>query len=318
MKVTLESLNVRLPDFLIVGAAKSGTTSLYYYLNRHPAIFMPEIKEPWFFSFKDNPPCFQSPEPLHHVIWKLEDFLHLFSPAAEDQLLGEASPSYLYTCDTTIQNIRDVYGDAWRKLKIIIILRSPSERAWSQYLHFFKWFMEPLPFPEAIDPGIIRQRLDANWNIFYDYRGFGEYDRQVRAYIEAFPHVKIYLYEELQQDTLAVVRDILRFLDIPGAEDYTHPNISRVFNRSGATRNRFMASIFKEVIHNPLSRYMIKTLGGETKRKIRSLLDAMFLKRQQIDPAIKEELDRYFAPHNRELKNLLQKDEALWQNWPMS
>jgi len=317
MKVTLQSLPVHLPDFLIVGAAKSGTTSLYYYLNRHPSIFMPEIKEPWFFSFKDHPPAYSSPEPLHHVVWKLEDYIRLFAPAHESQWLGEASPSYLYTSDTTIRNIRDVYGDVWQKLKIIIILRPPSERAWSQYLHFHKWFMEPLPFPEAIDPGIIRQRMDEGWNIFYDYRGFGEYDRQVRAFIDSFPHVRIYLYEELRQDALAVVRDILQFLEIPGAADYSPSNISQIFNKSGTARNPFMAAVFKGVIHNPLSRYLVKTLGSESKRRIRSILDSLFLKRQHIDPAIKRELDAYFAPHNRALKELVQKREELWRNWAM-
>ena len=316
MKVTLDPVPVRLPDFLIVGAAKSGTTSLYYYLNKHPRIFMPEIKEPWFFSFKDNPPSYNSPEPLHHVVWQLEEYLHLFSPAAEGQLLGEASPSYLYTHETAIRNIQAVYGDAWKRLKIIIILRSPSERAWSQYLHFHKWFMEPLSFPEAIDPGIIRQRMEDNWNIFYDYRGFGLYDQQVRAYMETFPNVKVYLHEELSQNPLAVVRDILQFLELEDAANYTPPNIEQVFNRSGVARNRFLGALFKVVIQNPVSRFLIKVLGGETRRKIRSILDAMFLKRQRIEPRAKEELDRFFAPHVRELKQLIHKDEALWQQWP--
>ena len=317
MKVTLDPTDVRLPDFLIVGAAKSGTTSLYYYLNRHPDIFMPEIKDPWFFSFKDDPPGYKSPEPLHHVVWQMAEYLHLFSPAKEGQLLGEASPSYLYTYETAIQNIKKVYGDAWQKLKIIIILRSPSERAWSQYSHFFKWFMEPLSFPEAIDPGIIRQRLEDNWNIFYDYLGFGLYDQQVRAYIEAFPHVRVYLHEELQQDSLAVVRDILQFLEVPGAKDYTPPNISQVFNRSGVAKNKFVGALFKVIIQNPVSRYLVETLGGETKRKIRAILDSLFLKRQKLDPTVKRELDQFFAPHNRELKKLIRKEEALWQHWPV-
>ena len=316
MKVTLDPTPVRLPDFLIVGAAKSGTTSLYYYLNKHPRLFMPEIKEPWFFSFKDNPPSYDSPEPLHHVVWRLEEYLHLFSPAQEGQLLGEASPSYLYTYDTAIQNIKAVYGDARQKLKIIIILRSPSERAWSQYLHFHKWFMEPLSFPEAIDPGIIRQRLEENWNIFYDYRGFGLYDRQVRAYMDNFPHVKVYLYEELRQDPLAVVRDILDFLEVEGASGYTPPNISQVFNRSGVAKNKFLGALFKGMIQNPLARYLAKVLGGERKRKIRSLLDSVFLKRQALDVDVKRELDQFYAPHIRELKRLVRKEEELWRQWP--
>src|SRR5437660_11505590 len=85
----------RVPDFFIVGHAKSGTTALYEMLRRHPQIFMPELKEPWFFA-SDMRPRFQPrragvpPQPL-------EQYRALFAGAAAVQRIGEASSSYLWS-----------------------------------------------------------------------------------------------------------------------------------------------------------------------------------------------------------------------------
>ena len=88
-----------LPNFLIVGAAKSGTTSLYYYLQEHPEIYIPgEIKETFFFS-QINSHTF--PEPHGHAygtdkIWNISDYNNLYKSASGYKAVGEACTSYLY------------------------------------------------------------------------------------------------------------------------------------------------------------------------------------------------------------------------------
>ncbi|MCC6713175.1 MAG: hypothetical protein IT344_07420 [Candidatus Dadabacteria bacterium] len=105
MIVQTGSEESRLPDFLIVGAARSATTPLFYYLKNYGEIYMPARKEPWFFSYADNPPDYSSPG-AYDVVSRLEDYAALFKAARPDQIIGEASPSYLFTHDTAIWNIR--------------------------------------------------------------------------------------------------------------------------------------------------------------------------------------------------------------------
>ena len=121
MNQPASKVNTRLPDFLLVGAAKSATSSLYYYLDQHPQITMASVKESWFFSFYEKPPQYSSPGILSDVISELDDYLKLYDGAESGQILGDACPSYLYTYEDTIRNIRQLYsGEALANLKIII------------------------------------------------------------------------------------------------------------------------------------------------------------------------------------------------------
>jgi len=188
---------VDLPDFFIVGAAKSGTTSAHYYLDQHPDACMPTQKEPRYFSFVDAPPNFAGPSNLDNSVTRLEDYLALFQCPGTATRRGDASPSYLYLYEDTIHNMERVYGaDALSRVRIVIFLRQPADRAWSQYWTFQRIFQETLPFEKAIKPETIEQRLQQNWNVFYDYLGFGNYAAQVRAYLERFgrDNVRVYLY----------------------------------------------------------------------------------------------------------------------------
>ena len=96
-------MKTKLPNFLLVGAAKSGTTSLYNYLNQHPEIFMPSfrdgvnVKEPQFFireSVMDR---------LHSGIWNWQDYKDLFSQVKDEKAIGEASVFYLYYFELHLQ-----------------------------------------------------------------------------------------------------------------------------------------------------------------------------------------------------------------------
>jgi len=132
MKVLHNDRKVTLPDFLIVGAMRSGTTSLYVYLNNHRAIFMPSLKEPQFFSYLGEK-CSPHPPEIRSTPWNLEDYVRLFKHARPGQIIGEASTSYLYIYQRTQKNIMAIYGEQVTNLKIIGILRNPIERAWSIY-----------------------------------------------------------------------------------------------------------------------------------------------------------------------------------------
>ena len=91
MIITLNGKQVPLPDFLIIGASISGTSSFYYHLRAHREIFMPEEKEPHFFNFPEW--------------WTIEDYRKLFQSGTESQLLGEATAIYLYYYEESIKTI---------------------------------------------------------------------------------------------------------------------------------------------------------------------------------------------------------------------
>jgi len=135
----LDKKGNRLPDFFIVGAARSGTTALYSLLKKNPRVFMPQEKEPMFFI------CWNQPEFLKLIgenkgakasftINKLEDYKKTFEKARENQVIGEGSTWYLYAHETVILNIKKLYGKKSDLIKIIILLRDPAQRAWSHYL----------------------------------------------------------------------------------------------------------------------------------------------------------------------------------------
>ena len=206
MIVNYKGKEAKVPDFMIVGAAKSGTTSLHHYLGQHPEIFMPKVKELFFFSFMDSPPNLSANDPLRgRTVHRLEDYIEHFKAAKENQIVGESCPSYLYTYKNTIRNVKTVYQEKYIDLKIIIVLRNPAERAWSHFTMKKNYEQEPLDnFKEAVGPELVDRRLKEGWNIGYDYIGFGMYYEQVKAFLEEFPHVKLLLYDDFCNDAMRV------------------------------------------------------------------------------------------------------------------
>jgi len=87
---------VTLPNFFVIGAGKSGTTSLWRYLEQHPEVYMSPIKEPKFFAFEGGVPDFRGPK-TPWAVTDLEAYRALFAGVSEEKALGEASAYYLYT-----------------------------------------------------------------------------------------------------------------------------------------------------------------------------------------------------------------------------
>jgi len=313
MKVAHDELgDVLLPDFLIVGAAKGATTSLHHYLGQHPDVCMPSRKESWFFSYLDNPPCYVSPDNLDGVVSRLEDYLALFEGALPQQRLGDASPSYLYTYRETIDNIHSVYpAECLNRLRIIISLRDPTIRAWSQYRTFARTVREPLSFEEAIEPDTIEKRLSDGWNIFYDYIGFGRYYEQVKAFFDAFgeDRVLVLLYEDFEADPVAVCQSIAAFI---GVDRSFTPDVAVRHNSvSGEPMLKWAARVLKS--RNPLKRAIASCIPKETRERILLALGARFLKQPILSDSTRDSLAREFSDDISRLETLLDRDLSGWK-----
>jgi len=300
-------ISARIPDFMIVGAARSGTTSIYLYLKQHPQIFMPRRKEPFYFSLADRPPNSSDPVFNNNKVWRYSDYVQLFEPASDTQLIGEASTSYLYTYRPTIEHIKKVYGEKYTLLKIIIILRNPVDRAFSNYLLLRRNNREELPFQKALDKSVIEKRKEIRWG--YDYIGFGMYYKQVKAYLKEFPHIKILLFEDLQTDK-NFLNGLFEFLgvrrDIP-------VDLRINANKSGIPKNRFLNTI---LLNSKFFKNIMQHFASEKNKirliKFREQLMSMNLKKVTIDGVLKEQLATVFREDILKLQDLINRDLTSW------
>jgi hypothetical protein len=216
-----------LPNFFLVGAPKAGTTSLYHYLDQHPQIYMSPIKEPCFFSLEIRPARFnddfqrQAAQDMKDlddylagpvlkkrpggIVQDWNGYLRLFADANGESAIGEASVCYLWSA-TAAAHIRERIPDA----KIIMILRHPAERAFSQYVHGASAGWIRKPFREHLEANL--RNRDQKFGMDFPLLEFGLYYEQVKRYLENFPrqNIRIGFYEEAHRQ----FADILRFLDV--------------------------------------------------------------------------------------------------------
>ncbi len=304
---------LKLPDFLIVGAARSGTTTLFSLLARQPRVFMPREKEPMFFSVYGEgwiPIDNRTGEPAAYVVGDLDGYLDLFKSARNGRSIGEASTWYLYRHQTTVRNIREIYGENARDLRIIILLRDPAVRAWSHYQLKKRNGEENLPFDRAIEPGVIRERLAKRYTPGFDYIGFGKYFQQVRSYLENFPKVRILLFEEMMRDTGRAERDVCEFL---GLEPGPAHGEARKLNVSGAPKNRIMG-LMGNILYRPgaLKSVLKPCLPRRLRADLKNRLSSRIFRPERLDAGLKARLTEVFRDDVRALAELTGKDLSRW------
>jgi hypothetical protein len=307
MKLTYEGITANYPDIFIVGAAKSGTTSLAFWLKQHPDVAIPR-KEPGFFAFHGRP--------LHEVPSGIRDrqvidvaaFAKLNESVHPGQLLCDSSVAYLTNYRHTIANIEKIYGDRANELKFTIVLRHPVERAWSHYLMFVKNDLEQLPFEEAIKPEHVEARIGEQ--LGYDYLGNSLYYERVKAFVDHFPHVKVYFTEDLR-DPKAVMRDYLDFL---GLRQDVHIDTDSNLNPSGVPTNKAVVRALHK--RSALKEWMKRALPDSLQYRlisIKSSLLAKNVKKVKIDSALKARLtERHFHKDILALQELTGRDLSHW------
>jgi hypothetical protein len=245
----------RKPDFFIVGAPKSGTSSLYQYLMQHPDVFMSDPKEPHFFYNRNAPGS-----PVLGVK-DLDKYLKLFEGVSEEVRAGEASTSYLWLTNAA-QEIRQLQPEA----KIIMLLRDPVDRAYSHYWHQVRDDKEPLGFDEALHHELERVRRGL-WHGLY-YVENGRYAEQVTRYLETFgaESVRVYLFEDLIRDPWSVCRSVFGLL---GVDPDAPVEARRAYNRGGVPRSRLFAKLIRSPVKEPLKKVLPETFRRNLGDRIR-------------------------------------------------
>ena len=249
------------PNFFIVGASRSGTSSLYVYLKNIPGIYMSPVKEPNYFSSATIPDDhFRGP------IRDKKKYLSLFEKAKDEKIIGESSPQYLRDPQTP-KLIHQIVPQA----KILISLRDPVERLYSRYLMHIRNVRKKTTFSEEIDL-VFNKKTDKK----YDYliMDTSLYLENVKRYLKIFGNkqVKIIIFEEFIKNTKETINDILKFLDIK----YEFQNLKfEVYNKSGINRGGFLARNIRR--NKKIISLSQKILSPSTRRILR---DTLFIKTQ--------------------------------------
>ncbi len=204
----------RVPDFFIVGHEKCGTTALYETLRQHPQIFMPEVKEPRFFSggAAGAPPASAAPAGLPRT---LDQYLALFAPAAADQLAGEASPQYIRHPAAAAR-----IAELQPRARIVAVLREPVSFLRTYHLNNVRGRVESersLRRALALEAER-RARLEQGGRsgARLMYAELVRYVDQLQRFERVLPREQLHVivYEDFRADNSAVVRELLGFLGV--------------------------------------------------------------------------------------------------------
>lgn len=310
-------MRTKLPDFLIIGAPKAGTTSLYKYLQRHPSIFMPKKKEPHFFSFEGRTTGFNGPGQAKFVekrVTRFEDYASLFKSADDDAVIGEASTSYLYIPEAAAR-IKHYLPNA----KIIAILRHPVDRAFSHYLHHFRNGGETLlNFTEAIAAEDFRQKQ--GWSPFWQYTAIGFYYQHLKRYFDLFgsESIKICLYDDFASDSSKVIQDIFSFVgarpDLYGLGmdetrynpstirvEYRSPFVHRLIHRESQLKT-LARELLPSGVRNRIRNYLSERNKVHVEKPYKPTLSA----------TVRAELTKKYRQDIMSLQKLINRDLTHW------
>jgi len=298
-----------LPTFFLIGAAKSGTTSLYTYLRQHPDVCMPAVKEPRTFAYLDEPPAMVGPGDRHSneaagAIYDLDSYRRLFAPCRGATAVGEASVNYLYSA-TAPKRIAEAVPDA----HLVAILRNPVDRAYSHYLHLVRSGREPIrDFQQALGAEPERRREGWEWSWHYTRMGF--YHEQLTRYLEHFDRdqLSVYLFDDFRDDALAVTQDVFRVL---GVDDSFVPRTSGKHRRTGMPRLEWFQRFLLNPDH-PLRRASRAIIPERVREQILTLLKNANLSKPDMPPVLRAELSALYADEIHRLETLVDRDLSHW------
>ncbi len=285
------------PNFFIVGAARSGTTTLYYLLKKHPQIFMSPIKEPNFFCEYQ----------YYKEINNWEEYLKLFKKVKNEKITGEASVSYLYS-KTAALNIKSKIKNP----KILILLRNPLNRAFSHYRWLKRVNKEKLNFKDAIKNE--SKRIKQNWPFSYHYLEVSLYYEQVKRFFDNFNQnlIKIILFENFVRDTQKTLKEIYEFLEIDSS---FLPNKIYHFNTSHKIKIKKISQFMSK--NDLMQKWLKRLIPFKIRKKIVYYITNKLnvsSSEIKINLSKEEELNLYknFISDIRKLENLTKKNFSIW------
>lgn len=291
-------LPANLPNFFILGAAKAGTSSLYHYLRQHPAIYLPQEKEPHFFDDDRSYAKGLSYYTKRH-----------YKGAEKFPARGDATPAYLHRYQLTIPRIQETYGAF--SPRFLIMLRDPVQRAWSHYLHRVRNAAETETFQRALELEDVR--LAENGGAWVGYFRDGLYANQVAVWLQHFPRssFKFILTEDLSNDVQGVLRACFTFLTLPNslridthtwhnrASEARFPQLMRFLSQKSLLKNSF-----KRLFPSPARKSLKLYLRRKNLRPVSG--------HPELDPQLAADLRERYRYEVTELSHLIDRDLSRW------
>lgn len=228
---------MRKPNFIIAGFPKCGTTSLYHYLSEHPQVFLPNQKELHFFTHKNISKLNQGPKDKIVKQTQIKtscEYLSFYKSVKKEIAIGDASPSYI-NYPSEFPKIKDYLGDP----KVIIILRDPINRSFSNYLHLKREYREHLSFFEAIR--CEEERKKSMYSDFWYYKFNSTYYQKILRAKETFTNVLVLTLEELNETPNKSMKKVYNFLGVD--ENLKLKSLSNKFNVGGSFKQNFFTKL---------------------------------------------------------------------------
>jgi hypothetical protein len=244
---------MKLPNFIVAGFPKCGSTSLYYYLYEHPEIYLPKQKELHYFTYpiikqQDAGKNDKAVKRFHYG--SLNAYSKLYKDIQNEKAIGDVSPSYA-NYPSVIPKIKETLG---ADTKIIITVRDPIKRAYSNYLHLVREGREELPFYEALQAESKRKK--EGYSDFWYYTFNSLYAEKIKELKSNFDNVLVITFEEFIKNREAGIQEIYRFLGV--STDFIPDNLDTQFNPGGVyEENTITKFIFGQ---NPLKTFIKNTI----------------------------------------------------------
>jgi hypothetical protein len=293
---------VRKPNFFIVGAPKCGTTGMFQFLRVHPDIFMPEFKEPHFFGND-----MKLPSNRRTLTW----YESLFQASGDESMIGEASPSYLYS-KTAALEIKKYCENA----KIIIMVRDPVEMLYSDYYQRLAARFEIVnDFEEAIfatngEAARFRARVEKKLGMRQpDYLELPKLGKQAKRYLDVFDRENVHfvIYDDFKADNQKEYRRVLNFL---GVDENFQPEF-QVVNPNKKIRSLLLKNFISgtpAIIKKYARKY---PLIVRAKDSIHNMNIVQF-QRPKMDPGLNRRLKAVFAQDVELLSELTGRNLNHW------
>ena len=277
-----------LPNCIVIGAARCGTTSLHRYLGEHPEIYMCPLKETNYFAYEQETSTADSHA---FTITSLDQYKTLFKPGIDYKVRGEASPRYL-GCPQSAERIHQLIPD----VKLVVSLRNPADRAFSGYQMAVRMSKKDLSVHDSL--------LDeTSWWVNASF-----YYNNLRRYFDRFPqeHIHVIVFDDFARNAIGTMQELYRFLDV----DYAFkPNVSRKYNTASVPKSAAIAALF---------RYTNKIFSPVTPAPLREL--ALQLRDKNLKPQpgpelpleIRESLINLYHDDIMKVQDLIQHDLSEW------
>jgi len=307
----------RLPTFFIIGAGRSGTTSMHYVLGQHPQIYMSPNKETNFFAYYcsdwQTPPCTRR-EDISSIdgrsVKSLEDYRQLFRGVTQETAIGETSPSYLLTAGVP-QAMLSFVPDA----KIIAVLRQPIEKAYSHLQRKAATGIYPpdIALAAALEQDEARIAREGRGTSFLSHC---RYYPRLKPYYDVFrrDRIKICFFEDMEQRAEDFYNDLFRFLEVDPS--FRSPDASTRFNQSGKQTGS-SALLRLTQISKPLRSRLRQQLPPSVVTRLSRWRHRLMSENIERAPELPAELRRsltkqYFEDDIRKLEGLIGQDLSRW------